>query len=72
VPLAHGIVRSMTEAGLPLHHCAQHDPRYRLDGVCLLAVPAGQAYGHAGIAVSWTTHSLMSLDWDRLGTYTCI
>ena len=25
-PLARDIARSMTEAGLPLHHCARHDP----------------------------------------------
>ena len=69
-PLAHDIARSMTEAGLPLHHCASHDPRYRLGGICLLPVPAGPADGRAGIAVSWTTHSLVLLDWDRYGTYT--
>lgn len=71
-PLARDIARSMTEAGLSLHYCARHDPSYRLGGICLLPVPAGPANGHAGIAVSWTTHSLMSLDWDRFGTYTGI
>ena len=39
-PLARDIARSMTEAGLTVHHCARHDPRYRLGGVCLLPVPA--------------------------------
>ena len=39
-PLARDIARSMTEAGLTVHHCAQHDPLYRFGGVCLLAVPA--------------------------------
>jgi hypothetical protein len=68
-PLAHDIARSVTEAGLPLHHCASHDPRYRLGGVCLLPVPAGPPDGRAGIAVSGTTHSLVLLDWDRFGTY---
>ncbi len=67
-PLARDIARSMTEAGLTVHHCAQHDPLYRLGGVCLLAVPAGPADGRAGIAVSWTAHNLL-LDWDRYGTY---
>ena len=43
---------------------------YRLGGICLLPVPAGPADGRAGIAVSWTTHSLLLLDWDRYGTYT--
>ena len=60
----------MTEAGLPLHHCPRHHPLYRLGGVCLLAVPAGLADGRAGIAVSWTAHNLLVLDWDRYGTYT--
>ena len=69
-PLARAIARSLTEAGLPLHRCARHDPRYRLGGICLLPVPAGPADGRAGIAVSWTAHSLLRLDWDRYGTYT--
>lgn len=60
----------MTEAGLPLHHCAQHDPCYRLGGICLLTIPAGPADGCAGIAVSWTKHNLLRLDWDRYATYT--
>jgi hypothetical protein len=38
-PLARDIARSLTEAGLTVHHCAQHDPLYRLGGVCVLAVP---------------------------------
>ena len=50
-PLARDIARSMTEAGLTLHHCARHDPLYRLGGVCLLAVPPGRD-GRGGIAVS--------------------
>jgi len=69
-PLARDIARSMTEAGLPVHQCARHHPLYRLGGVCLLAVPAGLADGRAGIAVSWTAHSLLLLDWDKYGTYT--
>ena len=36
--------------------------------MCLLAVPAGLADGRAGIAVCWTAHSLLLLDWDRYGT----
>ena len=67
-PLARGIARSMTEAGLTVHHCARHHPLYRLGGVCLLTVPAGLADGRAGIAVCWTAHSLLLLDWDRYGT----
>lgn len=53
-----------------MHRCAPHDRGYRLGGVCLLLpVPAETADGRGGIAVSWTTHSLLSLDWDRYGTY---
>ena len=68
-PLARDIARSMTEAGLTVHHCAQHDPLYRLGGVCLLPVPAESKAGRSGIAVSWTAHNLL-LDWDRYGTCT--
>jgi hypothetical protein len=32
-PLARDIARSVTEAGLPVHHCARHHPLYRLAGV---------------------------------------
>jgi hypothetical protein len=32
-PLARDIARSMTEVGLTVHHCARHDPLYRLGGV---------------------------------------
>ena len=69
-PLARDIARSMTEAGLTVHHCAQHDPLYRLGGVCLLAVPPESGTCNGGIAVSWTAHNLLRLDWDRYGTYT--
>jgi hypothetical protein len=53
-----------------LHHCARHDPLYRLGGVCLLAVPAESGTSDGGIAVSWTVHNLLRLDWDRYGTCT--
>jgi len=69
-PLARRIARSVTEAGLPLHHCPRRHPLYRLGGVCVLAVPPGLADGRAGITVSWTPHNLLVLDWDRYGTYT--
>jgi len=68
-PLARDIARSTTEAGLTVHHCAQRDPLYRLGGVCLLAIPAESGTGSSGIAVSWTVHNLLLLDWDRYGTY---
>jgi hypothetical protein len=68
-PLARDLARSLTEAGLAVHHCARHDPLYRLGGVCLLPVPAGQGTGPSGIAVSWTTHNLPLLGWDRYGSY---
>jgi hypothetical protein len=32
-PLARDLARSLTEAGLTLHHCAAFDPLYRLGGV---------------------------------------
>ena len=69
-PLARDIARSMTEAGLTVHHCAQHEPLYRPGGVCLLAVSAESGTGRSGIAVSWTVHNLLLLDWERYGTYT--
>jgi hypothetical protein len=68
--LTRDIARSLTEAGLTVHHCAQHDPLYRLGGVCVLAVPAESGTGSSGIAVSRTVHNLLLLDWDRYGTYT--
>jgi len=68
-PLARDIARSLIEAGLTVHRCVQHDPLYRLGGVCVLAVPAESGTG-GGIAVSWTAHDLLLLDWDRYGTYT--
>ena len=52
-----------------MHHCARHDPRYRLGGVCLLPIPARPGTGCSGIAVSWTPHNLLLLDWDRYRTY---
>jgi len=67
-PLARDIARSMTEAGLTVHRCAQHDPRYLRGGVGVLAVPAESGTGNSGIAVSWTVHNL--LDPDRNGAYT--
>jgi len=69
-PLARDIARSLTEAGLTVHHCAPHDPLYRLGGVCLLAVPAESGTCNGGITVSWTVHNLLLLDRDRYGTYT--
>jgi hypothetical protein len=69
-PLARDIARSLIEAGLTVHRCVQHDPLYRLGGVCVLAVPAESGTGYGGIAVSWTVHDLLLLDWDRYGTYT--
>jgi len=68
-PLARDTARSRTEVGLTVHHCARHDPLYWLGGVCLLAVPAESGTCSSGIAVSWTAHNLLRLDWDRYGTY---
>ena len=69
-PLARDTARSRTEVGLTVHHCARHDPLYRLGGVCLLAVRAEFGADHGGIAVCWTVHNLLRLDWDRYVTYT--
>jgi hypothetical protein len=70
VPLARDIARALVEAGLALHHCARHHPLHRLGGVCLLPVTrAQQPGGQDGIVVSWTTHSLLSRDWDRWPDY---
>ena len=69
-PLAHDVARALTEAGFTLHRCAQHSPLYRLGGVCLLPVARGHDPGGRGGGVgSWTTHDLLSLDWDRWNEY---
>ena len=43
--------------------------RYRLGGVCLLAVPAEPGAGQSGISVSWTTHDLLLRDQRRYRIY---
>jgi hypothetical protein len=63
-PLARDIARSLTEAGLTVHHCAQHDRLYRRGRVCLLAVPAESRTG-GRIAVSWIAHNRLVLEWAR-------
>jgi hypothetical protein len=68
-PLAREIARSLTEAGFTLHHCDRHDPLCRLGGVCLIPIPAEFGSGRSGIAVSWTTHDLLLMDWDRFAIY---
>jgi hypothetical protein len=68
-PLARDLARSLIEAGLSLHHCAAHDPLYRLGEVCLLPVPAEAGTGRGGISVLWTTHDLLLLDERRYRTY---
>jgi hypothetical protein len=65
-PLARDVAQALTEAGFTLHDCVPYHPRYRLGGVCLLPVAAGHnPDGSGGIAVSWTTHDLLALDWER-------
>jgi hypothetical protein len=65
-PVAQDVAAALTEAGFTLHNCAPHHPQYRLGGVCVLPVPARHnPDGRGGIAVSWTTHNLLTLDWDR-------
>jgi len=68
-PLARDLARSLTEAGLTLHHCATYDPLYRLGGVCLLPVSAEAGTGQGGISVSWTTQYLLLRDQRRYRTY---
>jgi hypothetical protein len=63
-PLARGVARSLTEAGLNMHHCVRRDPMYLLGAVCLLAEPGT---GGGGIAASWTPHDLLR-DQDRYCT----
>ncbi|HEY3981609.1 MAG TPA: hypothetical protein VGM79_30435 [Streptosporangiaceae bacterium] len=65
-PLARKVAWALTLAGFTLHHCVQSDPLDRLGGVCLLPVAAGpDSMDCGGLVVSWTTHKLLSLDWDR-------
>jgi hypothetical protein len=65
-PLARDVAAALTEAGFTLHNCGPHHPQYRLGGVCVLPIPARHnPDGQGGIAVSWTTHNLLALDWDR-------
>ena len=69
-PLARDMARALTLAGFTLHHCVQYHPLYRLGGVCLLPVARGHdPDGRGGVVVSWTTHNLLSLDWDRWREY---
>ena len=69
-PLAREIARALTEAGFTLHHCSQSHPLYRLGGVCLVPVARGHdPDGRGGVVVSWTTHNLLCLDWDRWREY---
>jgi hypothetical protein len=65
-PLARDVAAALTETGLTLHDCAPHHPRYRFGGVCVLPVPGGHnPDGQSGIAMSWTAHNLLALDWGR-------
>jgi hypothetical protein len=68
--LARDLAEELTLAGFAVHHCVVSDPLHRLGGVCLLPVPAwaGPA-DDSGVIVSWTTHKLLSLDWDRWGEH---
>jgi hypothetical protein len=65
-PLATDVAAALTEAGLTVHTCAPHHPQYRLGGVCVLPIPSSHnPDGQGGIAVSWTTHNLLAMDWER-------
>jgi hypothetical protein len=65
-PLASDVAKALTEAGFNLHNCAPHHPQYRLGGVCVMPIPSGHNHdGQGGVAVSWTTHNLLAMDWER-------
>jgi hypothetical protein len=65
-PLASDVAEALTEAGLTLHNCRPNDSQYRLGGVCVLPIPSSHnPDGPGGIAVSWTTHNLLAMDWER-------
>ncbi len=69
-PLARDIARALTEPDFALHHCAQSHPLYRLGGVCLVPVARGHdPDGRGGAVISWTTHDLLSISWDRWREY---
>jgi len=69
-PLACEVASALIEAGFTLHRCAPHHPLYRLGGVCLLPVArAHEVQGRDGIVVLWTTHDLLSRDWERWDEY---
>jgi hypothetical protein len=67
--LARDLTRSLTEAGLTLHHCAAYDPLYRLGGVCLLPVPAEGGARQGRISMPCTTHDFQVRDQLRYRTY---
>src|SRR6185437_9408810 len=67
--LARRIGRSLVEVGLSLHRCEQHDPMYRLGGVCLQSVEAQPGKNPEGIVVTWTTHDVLLLDEKRWASY---
>ena len=69
VPLARDVAGYLIEAGFTLRHFDQQDLLYRLGGVCLMPIQGEAGTGHRGIAVSWTAHNLLLLDWDRYGIY---
>jgi hypothetical protein len=65
-PLASDVAEALTEAGLTLHNCGPRHPQYRLGGVCVLPIPSSHnPDGQGGIAVLWTTHNLLAMDWER-------
>jgi hypothetical protein len=68
-PLACDLARLLTEAGFTLHHCATHEPLYRLGGVCLLLVSAEPETGRSRTSVSWTAHDLLLRNHSRYGIY---
>jgi hypothetical protein len=65
---ARDVARSLTEAGLTLHHCDRYDLPSLLGGVCLMPVPAEFRTYRSGIAVSRPTRNSLLPGWYRHGT----
>ena len=67
--LARVVARRITEAALTTGYCALHDSLPRPGGACQLPVAAGPPDVSAGIAVSWSTRTLLRMDGDRYGNH---
>jgi hypothetical protein len=59
-PLARDVARTLAEAGFTLHHCHWCDLLCWPGGVCLMPILPESGTGRSGIALSWTTHDLLT------------